>query len=146
MSLNLPGANELKVKCRNISHDIIGNFGWREAATVSLTLFYCNSNLQFRFALTSIITHWLRQNFVHGTTPVLSWHVACTKYCCDLVANNWITKRRIFHRTCISSKRSLVKWARDQRKRIFKMICNHNKTGDFVIQWMWLFVQTLYLS
>ena len=62
------------------------------------------------------------------------------------MANNWITARRIFHRICIANKRSSVKWAWDQRKLIFKMISNHNRTGDFVIQWMWLFTHALYLS
>ena len=30
---------------------------------------------KFRFTLTSILIQWLLQNFVHGTTAVLSWHV-----------------------------------------------------------------------
>ena len=30
---------------------------------------------KFRFALTSILIQWSLQNFVHGTTAVLSWHV-----------------------------------------------------------------------
>ena len=53
--------------------------------------------------------------------------MAYTEICCDTVANNWITTRRIFHRNCIASKRSLVKWARDQRKLLLKMISNHNR-------------------
>ena len=30
---------------------------------------------KFRFTLSSIIIRWSLQNFVHGTTAVLSWHV-----------------------------------------------------------------------
>ena len=30
---------------------------------------------KFRFTLTSIMIQWSLQNFVHGTTAVLSWHV-----------------------------------------------------------------------
>ena len=30
---------------------------------------------KFRFTLTSILIQWSLQNFVHGTTAVLSWHV-----------------------------------------------------------------------
>ena len=30
---------------------------------------------KFRFILTSILIKWSLQNFVHGTTAVLSWHV-----------------------------------------------------------------------
>ena len=30
---------------------------------------------KFRFALISIVIQWWQQNFVHGTTAVLSWHV-----------------------------------------------------------------------
>ena len=29
---------------------------------------------KFRFTLTSILIQWSQQNFVHGTTAVLSWH------------------------------------------------------------------------
>ena len=30
---------------------------------------------KFRFTLISILIQWSLQNFVHGTTAVLSWHV-----------------------------------------------------------------------
>ena len=30
---------------------------------------------KFRFTITSILLQWSLQNFVHGTTAVLSWHV-----------------------------------------------------------------------
>ena len=32
---------------------------------------------KFCFTLTPILTQWSLQNFVHGTTAVLSWHVMC---------------------------------------------------------------------
>ena len=31
--------------------------------------------LKFRFTITSILIQWSLQNFVHGTTALLSWHV-----------------------------------------------------------------------
>ena len=37
--------------------------------------------------------------------------MACAKFCCDLMANDWITARRNFHWIWIVSKKSLVKWA-----------------------------------
>ena len=40
---------------------------------ISLTAF--PSRWKFRFTLISILIQWSLQNFVHGTTAVLSWHV-----------------------------------------------------------------------
>ena len=49
-------------------------------------------------------------------TKFCTWHdscavVACAKICCDLMASNGITARRIFHRIWIAGKKSLVKRA-----------------------------------
>ena len=56
---------------------------------------------KFRFTFTSILIHWSLQ--------FCTWHnscivVACAKICCDLVASNGITTRRIFHWIWIASK------------------------------------------
>ena len=49
-------------------------------------------------------------------TKFCTWHdscavVACTKICCDLMASNGFTARRIFHRIWIAGKTPLVKRA-----------------------------------
>ena len=57
---------------------------------------------KFRFTLTSILTQWSLQNFVHGTT-------ACAKTCRDLMASNGIMARRNFNRIWFTGKKTLVK-------------------------------------
>ena len=73
--------NTLKLKCHNISHDIIGDLAWCETGTrFANVFFHCNSNWQFRFTLTSIITHWLRQILYMGRQLCCP---AMYKKCCD---------------------------------------------------------------
>ena len=62
---------------------------------------------KFRFALTLILIQWLLQNFVHNSCAV----VACAKICCDLMANNRITARQMFHWIWILGKKLSVKRA-----------------------------------
>ena len=63
---------------------------------VSLTFFSIAIQIRrkFRFTLASILIEWPLQNFVHGTTAMLSWRA---KICCDLMARNGVMARRNFH-------------------------------------------------
>ena len=52
-------------------------------------------------------------------TKICTWHsscvaMACAKFCCDIIAGNWITAKWNFHRIWIMMENSLVKWVPGQ--------------------------------
>ena len=130
--------NTSKLKCHNISHDIIGNLGWCEAGA-------CFTN-GFSIAI-QIDNFHLRSHRLWRIDygKILTWDDNCA--CTKIVVIWWqIIESQLDEfsfEIVLRAKRSLMKWARDQRKLIFKMISNHNRTGDFVIQWMWLFIHAV---
>ena len=73
---------------------------------VSLTFFFfiaIQIRWKFRFTLISILIEWSLQNFVHGMTAMLSWHVQ--KNCRDLMASKGLTARWSCHRIWIAGKK-----------------------------------------
>ena len=76
----LYGSQTLLPQCHCLLTDRcaeIRSKGHDEQRPISLTIFSIAIQIWWKFCitLTSILIRWSLQNFVHGTTAVLSWHV-----------------------------------------------------------------------
>ena len=63
----------------------------------------------FRYTLTPILTWWLLQNFAHGSTAQLWWHVQ--NNCCKMMARWRNTTTQSSPQNWVVGKKSLVKQA-----------------------------------